>query len=149
MYGRNALGRLKSTWLSVELNLLLHALILVKSGCFTDRETLQYSKQYIILTWWKRNDISNVILSKKLVSFFMPLCLFRHNVVCLSLQKEKQNLDTCSVSAGSQDHFNCCQLSEDRRFPFLPTGAQISTSRFLSCCEWSSLNQFCLKSFRL
>ena len=41
VYSRNALGRLKSTWLSVELNLLLRALILVKSGCFPDRETLQ------------------------------------------------------------------------------------------------------------
>ena len=34
-------GELKSTWSSVELNLLLCAFILVKSGCFTDRETLQ------------------------------------------------------------------------------------------------------------
>ena len=33
-------GKIKSTWASVELNLLLHALILVKSGCFTNRETL-------------------------------------------------------------------------------------------------------------
>ena len=31
----------KNTWSSVELNLLLCAFILVKSGCFTDRETLQ------------------------------------------------------------------------------------------------------------
>ena len=29
------MGRLKSTWSSVELNLLLRAFILVKSGCFT------------------------------------------------------------------------------------------------------------------
>ena len=35
------MGELKSTWSSVELNLLLCAFILVKSGCFTDRETLQ------------------------------------------------------------------------------------------------------------
>ena len=33
-------GEIKST--SVELNLLLRALILVKSGCFTDRETLHF-----------------------------------------------------------------------------------------------------------
>ena len=35
------MGELTSTWSSVELNLLLCAFILVKSRCFTDRETLQ------------------------------------------------------------------------------------------------------------
>ena len=27
--------------------------------------------------------------------------------------------------------FNCCQLSEDRQFPFSTTGARVSASRFL------------------
>lgn len=49
-------------------------------------EADEYSKQNTILAWYKQNDISNVILSEKLISFFMLFCLFRHDVVCLALQ---------------------------------------------------------------
>ena len=70
------MGELKSTWSSVELNLLLCAFILVKSRCFTDRETLQLATRMGFEPTRAKvcHSLDNYVVQKELSQTFDKHC---------------------------------------------------------------------------
>ena len=70
------MGEFKSTWSSVELNLLLCAFILVKSGCFTDRETLQLATRMGFEPTRAKvcHSLDNYVVQKELSQTFDKHC---------------------------------------------------------------------------